>query len=210
MEHNSSRSTCSPQDTKRAMLGNGTWARTTITHGPVLTIGSASKAKATTCHPAPSTPSMSMASGSSRTDTSLRCLRDTRLTFLNNKKTARNRSFCTSHTKPFTQISRQKKSTIKSLPTSPLVDRQAKEKLSDNKLNRPRWLLDQRNSWHGVDFPYHSELNIEQYYKRYCESLCSVDDSVGAVMDQLKKMGIHDETWSSTWATMDLCLANTG
>ncbi len=66
--------------------------------------------------------------------------------------------------------------------------------LTENKLNRPRWLLDQRNSWHGVDFPYHSELNIEQYYKRYCESLCSVDDSVGAVMDQLKKMGIHDET----------------
>jgi len=66
--------------------------------------------------------------------------------------------------------------------------------LTENKLNRPRWLLDQRNSWHGVDFPYHSALNIEKYYKRYCESLCSVDDSVGTVMDQLKKMGIHDET----------------
>ena len=63
-----------------------------------------------------------------------------------------------------------------------------------NTLNRPRWLLDQRNSWHGVDFPYHSDLNVEQYYKRYCEALCSVDDSVGHVMDQLKKMGIHDET----------------
>ncbi len=66
--------------------------------------------------------------------------------------------------------------------------------LTDNKRNLPRWLLDQRNSWHGVDFPYHSDLNIEQYYKRYCEALCSVDDSVGAVLDQLKKMGIHDET----------------
>ncbi len=67
-------------------------------------------------------------------------------------------------------------------------------KQTENKHNRPRWLLDQRNSWHGVDFPYHSELNIEQYYKRYCEALCSVDDSVGEVMAQLKKMGIHDET----------------
>ena len=73
--------------------------------------------------------------------------------------------------------------------------RPASEKeVTGNKLQRPRWLLDQRNSWHGVDFPYHSDLNIEKYYKRYCESLCSVDDSVGAVMDQLKKMGIHDET----------------
>ncbi len=70
----------------------------------------------------------------------------------------------------------------------------SEKKLVDNKLNRPRWLLDQRNSWHGVDFPYHSELDIEQYYKRYCESLRSVDDSVGEVMQQLKKMGIHDET----------------
>jgi N-acetylglucosamine-6-sulfatase len=67
-------------------------------------------------------------------------------------------------------------------------------KLKDNSRNLPQWLLNQRNSWHGVDFPYHSDLNIEQYYKRYCESLCSVDDSVGAVLSQLRKMGIHDET----------------
>lgn len=76
----------------------------------------------------------------------------------------------------------------------PFTRPDSETKLTDNKLNRPRWLLDQRNSWHGVDFPYHSELDIEQYYKRYCESLCSVDDSIGTVMEQLKKMGIHDET----------------
>jgi len=63
-----------------------------------------------------------------------------------------------------------------------------------NYAGKPRWLKDQRNSWHGVDFPYHSELNIEKYYKSYCESLCAVDDSIGRVMDQLKKMGIHDDT----------------
>ena len=67
-------------------------------------------------------------------------------------------------------------------------------KVTGNSRNLPRWLLDQRNSWHGVDFPYHSDLNIEQYYKRYCEALCSVDDSVGAVLEQLKKMGLYDET----------------
>jgi N-acetylglucosamine-6-sulfatase len=59
---------------------------------------------------------------------------------------------------------------------------------------RPRWLRDQRNSWHGVDFPYHSELDIEGYYKRYCETLASVDDSIGRVLQQLKDMGVHDET----------------
>ena len=60
--------------------------------------------------------------------------------------------------------------------------------------NRPRWLRDQRNSWHGVDFPYHSDLDIERYYKRYCESLRSVDDSIARVMEQLESMGIADET----------------
>jgi N-acetylglucosamine-6-sulfatase len=59
---------------------------------------------------------------------------------------------------------------------------------------KPRWLRDQRNSWHGVDFPYHSDLDVERYYKRYCETLCSVDDSIGRVLAQLKEMGIHDET----------------
>jgi N-acetylglucosamine-6-sulfatase len=59
---------------------------------------------------------------------------------------------------------------------------------------KPRWLRDQRNSWHGVDFPYHSELNIERYYKRYCEALRSVDDSIGRVLAQLREMGILDDT----------------
>ena len=50
---------------------------------------------------------------------------------------------------------------------------------------KPRWLRDQRNSWHGVDFPYHSDLDIERYYKRYCETLLAVDESVGRVLDTL-------------------------
>jgi N-acetylglucosamine-6-sulfatase len=66
--------------------------------------------------------------------------------------------------------------------------------LNDNQLNRPRWLLDQRNSWHGMDFPLHTGSSVEELYKSYCEALRSVDDGIGAVMSQLKKMGIHDDT----------------
>jgi N-acetylglucosamine-6-sulfatase len=65
---------------------------------------------------------------------------------------------------------------------------------AENYQNKPRWLRDQRNSWHGVDFPYHSDLDIESYYKRYAEALLGVDESIGRVMDQLKKMGVYDET----------------
>lgn len=72
--------------------------------------------------------------------------------------------------------------------------RPATEPKADRSAYQPRWLADQRNSWHGVDFPYHSELDIEKYYKRYCETLGAVDDSIGRIMEQLKAMGIHDET----------------
>jgi N-acetylglucosamine-6-sulfatase len=59
---------------------------------------------------------------------------------------------------------------------------------------RPRWLQDQRNSWHGIDFPYHSDLSIDTYYKRYCETLLAVDDSIGRVMEQLKAMDLYEDT----------------
>lgn len=72
--------------------------------------------------------------------------------------------------------------------------RPATEKSTPGDLLKPRWLRDQRNSWHGVDFPYHSKLDIERYYKRYCETLRSVDDSIGRVLQQLKDMGIYEET----------------
>ncbi len=64
----------------------------------------------------------------------------------------------------------------------------------ENYRGKPRWLRDQRNSWHGVDFPYHSALDVERYYKRYNESLSAVDDSLGRVMEQLGEMGVADET----------------
>ncbi|WP_391575338.1 sulfatase family protein [Aureliella helgolandensis] len=60
--------------------------------------------------------------------------------------------------------------------------------------NSPRWVRDQRNSWHGIDFSYHSDKGLDYLYRRYCESVLAVDDSVGRVLEQLKTMGIHDET----------------
>jgi N-acetylglucosamine-6-sulfatase len=68
------------------------------------------------------------------------------------------------------------------------------QRLTENQGNRPRWLLDQRNSWHGMDFPLHTENSVGSLCKSYCEALRSVDDSIGAVMKQLKDMGIYNET----------------
>jgi len=64
----------------------------------------------------------------------------------------------------------------------------------ENFADKPRWVKDQRNSWHGVDFAYHSTEDLEKYYKSYCETLLAVDDSLGRVMSALEKKQILDET----------------
>lgn len=58
----------------------------------------------------------------------------------------------------------------------------------------PMWVQNQRNSWHGVDFPYHSDLNIAEYYKRYAETLLGVDESVARINGWLEKQGLLDST----------------
>jgi N-acetylglucosamine-6-sulfatase len=60
--------------------------------------------------------------------------------------------------------------------------------------HRPMWVQAQRNSWHGVDFPYHSDLNIAAYYRRYAETLLGVDESLGRVMDFLRERKLFDST----------------
>ncbi|MEO8025007.1 MAG: sulfatase [Bryobacteraceae bacterium] len=60
--------------------------------------------------------------------------------------------------------------------------------------HRPMWVQNQRNSWHGVEFPYHSDLDVADYYKKYAETLMAVDESVGRVFDTLRSRGEQDST----------------
>ncbi len=60
--------------------------------------------------------------------------------------------------------------------------------------HRPMWVQNQRNSWHGVEFPYHSDLDIGEYYKRYAETLLAVDESCGRIMKELESRGQLDST----------------
>ena len=59
---------------------------------------------------------------------------------------------------------------------------------------KPLWVRNQRNSWHGVDFPYHSSLDVAEYYRQYCRTLAAVDESVGRLLDWLEKSGQADNT----------------
>ncbi|HKX83963.1 MAG TPA: sulfatase, partial [Pyrinomonadaceae bacterium] len=58
----------------------------------------------------------------------------------------------------------------------------------------PMWVRNQRNSWHGVDFAYHKELDISEYYKRYAETLLAVDEGVGKIIDLLRQQGLAENT----------------
>ncbi len=57
------------------------------------------------------------------------------------------------------------------------------------------WLRNQRNSRHGADFGYNiADFSPEVYYRRYCESLLAVDDSVGRLRGYLGEHGLADNT----------------
>jgi N-acetylglucosamine-6-sulfatase len=59
---------------------------------------------------------------------------------------------------------------------------------------RPMWVKNQRNSWHGVDYPYHSDLDIAEYHRRYCETLLAVDESLGRILDWLRSKNLLNDT----------------
>ncbi|WP_267395450.1 MULTISPECIES: sulfatase [unclassified Sphingomonas] len=59
---------------------------------------------------------------------------------------------------------------------------------------RPMWVENQRNSWHGVDYPYHGTLDIGDYYKRYMETLLAVDEGLARILDLLEQRGELDDT----------------
>ncbi|QDU38613.1 Arylsulfatase [Maioricimonas rarisocia] len=61
---------------------------------------------------------------------------------------------------------------------------------------KPMWVHDQRNSWHGIEFPYHgrAKQSIAEMYRHYCEMILSIDDSVGHVLEALEKRGLEDNT----------------
>jgi len=64
----------------------------------------------------------------------------------------------------------------------------------DNYDDKPQWVKEQRNSWHGVDYMYHGQMNFDTFYRRYCETLLGIDDSIGNILDYLEDAGIAEST----------------
>ncbi len=58
----------------------------------------------------------------------------------------------------------------------------------------PAWVLAQRSSWHGVDYMYHGDIDFNDFYRRYAETLLGVDESIGRVLDYLDAHGLSENT----------------
>lgn len=61
-------------------------------------------------------------------------------------------------------------------------------------LRWPEWVKQQRYSWHGVDYLYHSHQDIEEIVQTYCETLMGVDESIQTVLNYLKDRGLEQNT----------------
>ncbi|HYK44757.1 MAG TPA: sulfatase [Parafilimonas sp.] len=75
-------------------------------------------------------------------------------------------------------------------PTGEMV----KNDTSYNVADIPKWVCRQRYSWHGVDYMYHGQIAFDDFYRRYCETLLSVDESVGEIIQYLKESGRDKNT----------------
>lgn len=58
----------------------------------------------------------------------------------------------------------------------------------------PKWVKEQRTSWHGVDYMYNGQMTFDEFYINYLETLRGIDRSVGRLIDQLERSGQLDNT----------------
>ena len=58
----------------------------------------------------------------------------------------------------------------------------------------PKWVRDQRYSWHGVDYMYHGSIQFDDFYRRYLETLQAVDESIERIIDWVKSQGLQNNT----------------
>lgn len=64
----------------------------------------------------------------------------------------------------------------------------------ENYAGKPMWVYNQRNTWHGIDFFYNSDMLMTEYLRFYYSTLSAVDDSVGRILAYLRENGLEEDT----------------
>ncbi len=60
---------------------------------------------------------------------------------------------------------------------------------------KPMWARNQRNSWHGAEFPLHLQQGEMDFLeRRYYEAMLAVDESTERVLKTLKDLGLYEST----------------
>ncbi|MFZ0390939.1 MAG: sulfatase [Calditrichia bacterium] len=75
---------------------------------------------------------------------------------------------------------------------------------------KPDWVKEQRNSWHGVDYMYHGEIDFDTFYRRYCETLLALDEGIARVRDTLETLDLADSTLLLYMGDNGFCLGEHG
>lgn len=66
---------------------------------------------------------------------------------------------------------------------------------TENIARKPMWVQNQRNSFHGLEFPYHKNaIDLQHIQRRYYGALQAVDDSVGRIRRWVEDHGDPDNT----------------
>lgn len=63
-----------------------------------------------------------------------------------------------------------------------------------NYRGKPRWVKAQRYGWHGVGYAYHGDLDFDEFYRRYAETLLGLDRSIDRLLDYLEESGLAENT----------------
>lgn len=91
---------------------------------------------------------------------------------------------------PFTPAPRhaQALADVKIVPPDSMAD------TPDNSFRKPRWVKEQRDSWHGVGDMYFKRTDYDSFVRDFNAAMLAVDESVGAVVKTLEDLGAFDST----------------
>jgi arylsulfatase A-like enzyme len=64
----------------------------------------------------------------------------------------------------------------------------------ENNRGKPMWVRNQRNSWHGADFFYHTNQKLTDYVRDYYRTLSPVDESLGRILTYLRRNKLENNT----------------
>lgn len=64
----------------------------------------------------------------------------------------------------------------------------------ENYYRKPRWVKEQRDSWHGVNDMYFKRMSFDGFIRDYHRAMLAIDDSVGRVVRTLKELGLFEST----------------